>query len=189
MTEVAPTGQGRPWRRHAHRAYLAGVGFKGIHGVGDVLTALVLLVAPHLLPTGVLWMATETGDDLGAAGPAVSGALRYVGTDLLTWPAGLLGVFLLVHGLVKLASAVCLLRRLVRGYPWAIGALVALLVYQVVDAAVTASLTMAGLAVVDVAVIVLVVAEYRHLRAELREQAGQDRRDAEQPRAAALARR
>jgi len=189
MTEVAEGGRGRPWRRHAHRAYLAGVGFKGIHGVADVLTAVVLLVAPQLLPSGVLWMASEAGDDLGAAGPAVSGALRYVGTDLLTWPAGLLGVFLLVHGLVKLASAVCLLRRLVRGYPWAIGALVALLAYQVGDAAVTASLTMAGLAVVDVAVIVLVVAEYRHLRAELREQAGQDRRDAEQLRAASLAAR
>ena len=109
-----------------------------------------------------------TGDDLGASGAAVAGVLRYLGADLLSWPAWLLGGFLLVHGIVKLASAVCLLRRLVRGYPWAIGALVALLVYQAADAAVTASLTMGLLAVVDVAVIALVVAEYRHLREELR---------------------
>ncbi len=156
------------WRDGAHRAYVVGVGFKGIHGALDVLAAVVLLAAPQLLPTGVLWMATEADDDLGASGTAVAGVLRYIGADLANWPAWLLGGFLLVHGIVKLASAVCLLRRLVRGYPWAIGALVALLVYQVADAAVTASFTMSLLAVIDVAVIALVVAEYRHLLAELR---------------------
>lgn len=156
------------WRRQVHRAYLGGVWVKGAHGVLDVLTAVVLLAAPQLLPAGILWAAGEAGDDLGPSGTAVSGALRTVGTDLLTWPAWLLGAFLLVHGVVKLASAVCLLRRIVRGYPWAILALSALLTYQIIDAAITASPTMTGLAVIDLAVIALVLGEYRQLRCEHR---------------------
>ena len=40
-------------RRNAHRAYLVGVGVKGVHGALDLVTAAVLLVAPQLLlPAG-----------------------------------------------------------------------------------------------------------------------------------------
>jgi uncharacterized membrane protein len=142
------------------------VWFKGAHGALDIVTAAVLLAVPNLLPAGLLWAADESGD-LGMPGATVSGALRHVGADLLSWPAGLLAAFLLVHGVVKCLSAFCLLRRAVRAYPWAIAALGALLVYQVVDAAVSASITMAALAVLDAAVIALVVGEYRQLRADV----------------------
>lgn len=86
-----------------------------------------------------------------------------------------------MHGVVKLASGFCLLRRISRGYPWAIGALCALLAYQVADAAATGSITMTALAVIDAAIIVIVIAEYRHLRATRLDQAVRgalaDRRD------------
>ncbi|HEV7623858.1 MAG TPA: DUF2127 domain-containing protein [Amnibacterium sp.] len=166
MSSAVVRGVAPPWREHAHRAYLVGVWVKGVHGALDVLVAIVVLVAPQLVPSGLFWVSAELGDDVGAPTAIVAGTLRSVGTDVLGWPAGLLAAFLLVHGAVKLASAICLLRRLLRGYPWAIAALVALLAYQIVDAAVTGSLTMALLAVVDIAVIALVLREFGQLRAE-----------------------
>jgi uncharacterized membrane protein len=155
------------WRRGAHRAYLAGVWFKGVHGVVDVVAAIIVLGAPALLPAGLLWAASEAGADLGPSGATVSVVVRAVGADLLSWPPWLFGGFLLVHGLVKLASALCLLLRVARGFPWAIAALGALLVYQLVDAALTSSVTVTVFAVVDIAVIALVLREYGQLRAEL----------------------
>lgn len=152
------------WRRHARSAYLGGVWAKGIHGGLDVATGVVLLIIPQLLPTGVLWGAEEAGDLGGTPANAVSGLLHAIGADLLSWPGWLLGAFLLLHGCVKLASAYCLLRRVTRGYPWAIGALCALFVYQVVDAALAASITMTALAVIDAVIIAIVILEYHHLR-------------------------
>jgi uncharacterized membrane protein len=75
-------------------------------------------------------------------------------------------VFLLVHGVVKVGTVYCLLRRAVRFYPYALGALVVLLVGQVVDLAAGPSTGKAVLAVLDVVVIGLVSWEYRRLRRE-----------------------
>jgi uncharacterized membrane protein len=75
--------------------------------------------------------------------------------------------FLIAHGVIKLALVYCLLRRLVRVYPWAIGVLAIFLVYQAYAWVASPSISLALFVVLDVVILVLVWREYRELRQQV----------------------
>ena len=66
---------------------------------------------------------------------------------------------------MKLALVVALLRRWVPAYPVAIAVLGAFVVYEVYRATRTGSILLPVLAALDIAIIVVIVREYRLLRA------------------------
>jgi uncharacterized membrane protein len=73
-------------------------------------------------------------------------------------------VYLALHGLIKLALVVALLREWRAAYPVAVVVLGIFVLYEVYRATQTGSLLLPFLAAFDVAVIVLVWREYRALR-------------------------
>lgn len=74
------------------------------------------------------------------------------------------GIYLIVHGVVKLAIVAALILGSRRVYPWAIGALSILLVVQLVDLVMKFSVGVLVLTLIDVAIIVLTVREWREGR-------------------------
>ncbi|ANY08038.1 hypothetical protein AFB00_19035 [Pseudonocardia sp. HH130630-07] len=74
-------------------------------------------------------------------------------------------VYLAVHGAIKLVLVAALLRRWLPAYPPAVVVLVLFVGYELVHAWHTGSLLLPVLALLDVAIIVFVLREYRLLRA------------------------
>src|SRR4029077_6117752 len=81
-------------------------------------------------------------------------------------------VYLLLHGVLKVALVIALLRHWLPAYPPAILVLCLFVVYELYRATQTGSVLLPVRAVVDVAVIALVVREYRALRREQSDQRG-----------------
>jgi uncharacterized membrane protein len=149
------------------RGYSVVVALKGLDGFVELLAGLLLIGAPDLTGDLLLVIAAELGEGTSPLREAASRSITSAGTGL-TGDALPLGAFLLVHGVVKLLTVWALLRRALRWYPWAIAAVAVLLGVQVaglVPAPTAGGLT---LVVLDVAVLVLVVAEFVRLRRERR---------------------
>jgi uncharacterized membrane protein len=155
--------------QHPHSAferwYSVVVAVKGLDGLVELLSGLVLLVAPRLTGGALEALAAELAEGTSPLRDAAARSIAAAGGGLVTGAAPL-AVFLLVHGLVKLLTVYALLRRAIRWYPWALAALGVLLVVQLADLITAPAIGGGVLAVLDVLVLVLVSWEYRRLRAE-----------------------
>ena len=133
---------------------------KGIDGAAELIVAMVLLLVSaatvHRLVADVLAHVVTITDGFA--------------TGNRTFAV----VYLALHGVVKLALVVALLRKWVPAYPVAIAVLGAFVVYELYRATRTGSLLLPVLAVLDIAIIVVIVREYRLLR--------HDRPEVERPR-------
>jgi uncharacterized membrane protein len=136
---------------------------KGLDGAVELVVAIVLLLLPrqavHRLVADVV-----TRDLLGPPDGALS---RHVVAGTAEFASGnrtFVLVYLALHGVIKLALVVALLREWRAAYPVAIAVLTVFVGYEVYRATQTGSLLLPFLAVFDVAVIALVWREYRALR-------------------------
>lgn len=120
--------------------FLVGVVVKGLDGVAELIGGVVAIVLPGATVVSITHGQLHGGD------------------------LPLLIVFLLVHGVVKVAIVVSLVVGAVRVYPWAIGALAALTVAQVVDLVMRPSIGLVLLTILDVVVIALTWREWRERR-------------------------
>jgi uncharacterized membrane protein len=161
-----PPAAPRPSTRREHLldlVFLIGVMLKGLDGLVEVLVAVPLLTVPHPGWVRLAHAFTAPGlrhDPIGPiAGIAAHEAARLTREELIA-----IGVYLGVHGAVKLAIVIALLVGATRVYPWAIGALGLLTVYQVIDLAIRPSLGVAALTALDVAIIMLTWREWRRNR-------------------------
>jgi len=157
----------RTARSTFERVYSAVILVKGIDGLVELLCGLVLLVAPRITGALLKSVAAELSEGTSPLRVAAARSVASAGSGVLAG-AALLAIFLLIHGVVKLVTVWALLRRAIRWYPWALAALGALLIVQVLDLAAAPRLGGAVLGALDVVVIVVVGWEYRRLRAELR---------------------
>jgi uncharacterized membrane protein len=73
-------------------------------------------------------------------------------------------LYLGLHGVVKIALVVALLRHWLPAYPVAVAVLAAFVAYEIYRAVRTGSVLLPFLAALDVVVIVLIIREYRLLR-------------------------
>lgn len=148
------------------RAYSVVVAVKGVDGLLEAVAGALLLVAPSSAAALLQAVASELAEGstpiAHAAARSVSAASHGAAVS-----AAPLALFFLVHGVVKLLTVVALLRRAVRWYPWAIAALGVLLVVQAVDVVRSPGIGGALLVALDVAVLTLVLVEYRHLRGRI----------------------
>jgi uncharacterized membrane protein len=76
--------------------------------------------------------------------------------------------FLLTHGLVKVVLVTCLLLNKLWAYPYALGALVLFLVYQLYALITSPGFGMAFLTVLDIIIIWLVWREWQHVKHDQR---------------------
>lgn len=159
--EVVPVGESGA--RRTERLFRAALLVKGIDGAAELVAAVALLLVPgatvHRLVADVL-----ARDLLGSADGPVA---RHVATVADQFAAGnrtFAVVYLGLHGVVKIGLVVALLRRWQPAYPVAIAVLGAFVGYELYRAVRTGSLLLPALALLDIAIIVVILREYRLLR-------------------------
>lgn len=138
---------------------------KGVDGAAELLGALLLAVVSgatvHRLVAEVLARDLLGDPDGSLARHFVAGTSEFVSGDR-TFAV----LYLALHGVVKLALVVALLRKWLPAYPVAVLVLGAFVVYEILRAVHTGSIVLPFLAALDVAIIVLVIREYVTLRRE-----------------------
>lgn len=143
--------------------FLIGVLFKALDGLVELLvgipalfiTKVQLLALAHALTSGEL---AEDPHDVIANLILHESAKLGAGVLLLG------GIYLVIHGAVKVAIVAALILGTRRVYPWAIGALTVLLVVQLVDLVIKFSFGVLALTVFDIVIIWLTLREWREGR-------------------------
>lgn len=143
---------------------------KGIDGAIQLIGAVVLAFIPPSVITG-LANAIVTRDLLGdhegtLAHHLTKAAADFAGGDTRTFAL----IYLFLHGLIKIALVLALLRKILPMYPVAMAVLAGFVVYELYRAVRTGSIALPIFAAIDIVIIVLVFREYRQLRRERREQ-------------------
>ena len=166
-TREARRATGDPRRSLFERVYGLTVALKGLDGAIELVAGLLLLVAPNAIRWGLRGGAAEAQEQLTPLRAFVADELLQA-DRIVAAGVAVLAVVLLVHGVVKLVTVYCLLRRILAAYPWAVLALVALLVWQAVVFAMNATAGPAVLVALDVVVLAVVSREWRLLVVERR---------------------
>jgi uncharacterized membrane protein len=145
-----------------HLIFELGVVAKGIDGVVELIGGVLLL----FLSPGAIWRViyfliqgelTEDPTD-PVANLILHSAPQIIQTRFSA------SAFLILHGAVKLGLVAGLATNRLWSYPAAIVVFTAFTIYQVVQVAEKYSLFLATVTVLDVVIILLVIAEYRHVR-------------------------
>lgn len=149
--------------RPAERLFRIALLVKGVDGALELAGAVLLLVVSGDLVSRLV--ADVLARDL--IGPPDGTLARHLVSGTAEFTSGnrtFAVVYLGLHGIVKLLLVAALLRRWVRAYPVAVVVLGVFVVYEIYRAVNTGSIVLPVLAALDVAIIVLVVREYRVLR-------------------------
>ncbi|WP_052226924.1 DUF2127 domain-containing protein [Microbacterium mangrovi] len=143
--------------------FLIGVLLKGVDGLIELLVGIPLLfLTPGQISGVARWLtASELSEDPDSAWAnlLLREVARFGHASLAIG-----GIYLIVHGAVKLAIVVALLLGTRRIYPWAVAALALLTIVQIVDLFLKFSVGVLLLCVLDVLIIVLTIREWREGR-------------------------
>ncbi|MHA6793100.1 DUF2127 domain-containing protein [Pseudonocardia bannensis] len=149
--------------RRTERLFRFALLIKGIDGAAELLGALVLLCVSgatvHRLVGDVL-----SRDLLGPPDGSLSRHLVAGTAELTSGHRTFAVLYLALHGVIKLALVWALLRRVLPAYPIAVAVLGMFVGYELYRATRTGSILLPILAVIDIAIIVMIVREYRLLR-------------------------
>jgi uncharacterized membrane protein len=143
--------------------FLVGVVFKGFDGLVELIAGIPLL---FVTPVGVASVVHRLTAQELAQDPhdlisnlLVHGTSHLVGSDLR-----FLGIYFLIHGIVKVAIVVAIIIGARKIYPWAIGALGALTIFQIVEFVIHPTVGVALLSILDIVIIALTWREWRENR-------------------------
>ena len=152
-----------PADRRTDRLFRLAMGVKAADGAVELVGALALLAVPgaalHSLVNTILSRDLLGPPDGSLARHFEAGTAEFVSGNRM-----FAVVYLGLHGVVKLALVVALLRHWRPAYPVAAGVLGAFVVYELYRATQTGSVLLPILAALDIAIIVMIVREYRLLR-------------------------
>jgi len=150
-----------PW---FERIYKLGIVIKGLDGLVEFVAGVAVLISPPLVHRLLSMLIAELGEHNSRPFQFLANNVGRVDADLLKSGLIFLTIFLIVHGIVKLALVYCLLRRIVRAYPVALLILVIFLLYQVYVLIVHPTIAMALFSLLDAVIIWLVWEEYQELK-------------------------
>lgn len=150
----------RGWRE---TLFLLSVWFKGIDGLLELLGGTALL---SVSPAFILQIVRFLTQDEIAEDPRdlVANALLRAAAHVSLSGEHFMALYLLIHGIVKVALVWALLERVLIAYPLAVAVFVGFIAYQLYRFTFTHGLGLLALTVLDSAVIVLIYMEYRALR-------------------------
>ena len=149
--------------RRTELVFKAALLVKGVDGAAELIAAVALLVVSKA--TVQRLVADVLSRDL--LGPPDDSLARHFVASTAEFASGnrtFAVVYLGLHGVVKLALVAGLVRRWLPAYPIAVMVLGAFVVYEVYRATRTGSVLLPLLAVLDIAIIVVIMREYRLLR-------------------------
>lgn len=157
------------WQRQRRRnrivdvVFLYGVVTKGIDGFAETVVGIPLL---FLAPTQVQRIVGTLTDGTLDAHPHnwLASWLMRMASDLTSSGILIGAAYLLFHGVLKLAIVVALATNKRRVYPWAIAALGAFLVVQVIQLALAPSIGLVLMSILDALIIAITWREWRHGR-------------------------
>jgi uncharacterized membrane protein len=160
-TPAAPAGH-----RTTERLFRIAIALKGIDGGLQLLGGLLLIIVPPTVISGIantIITRDLLGDPSGtlathlatAAGHYVDGSTRWFAI-----------IYLLAHGVVKLALVWALVKKIMPAFPIAVVVLLAFVGYEVWRAVVEHSIALPVFAAIDLIITVLVIREYLNLRRE-----------------------
>ncbi len=135
---------------------------KGIDGAAELIGAIALL----LVSGGTIQTLINDVVSRDLLGPPDGSLARHFVSGTAEFASGnrtFAVVYLGLHGIVKLLLVVALLRKIRPMYPVAVVVLGLFVVYEIYRATQTGSVLLPFLAALDVAIIVLVIREYRAL--------------------------
>lgn len=147
--------------------FLIGILFKGVDGAVEFLGGAVLFFVGPTRLQGAADAVTAhelSQDPHDVIANLIRNGVAHLGKSGVAF----LAIYLLLHGVVKLAIVIAILVGSKRVYPWAIAALIAFVIFQVYEMFTNPSAGMAALTVFDVIIILLTWREYRQDR-ELRD--------------------
>jgi uncharacterized membrane protein len=148
------------------RVFAIAVTLKGIDGGLQFLGALLLMVIPPTLITGVantIITRDLLGDPNGTLSTHLAAAADHFANGSTRWFAI---AYLLAHGIVKLGLVWALVKRVMVAFPIAVVVLLGFVVYEIWRGVHTHSIALPVFAAIDLVIIVLVIREYLKLRRE-----------------------
>jgi uncharacterized membrane protein len=156
----------KKYARAIHKAFEIGIFLKGVDGVLEIIGGILLLLLPPQAITYLVRLLTqgELSEDPGDfLANLLANAARHFSASSQFFGA----LFLLSHGILKLALIVALFKRKLWAYPTAMVVFGMFIVYQMYRYAHSHSLWMVFLSILDVLVIGLTYLEYCNLKAGL----------------------
>jgi len=156
-----------PAARRTERLFRIAMFVKGLDGAVELIGAIVLLLVPATLVNQLV--ADVISRDLVGSPDGFLARHLVAGTaEFASGNRTFVILYLGLHGIVKLALVVALLRRWMPAYPVAAVVLSVFVAYELYRAVRTGSVVLPVLAAVDILIIILVVREYLLLRREIR---------------------
>ena len=148
------------------KLFRVAIAIKGLDGGLQVVGAIVLALIPPAAIGGFAH-AVVTRDLLGDQNGTLATHLTKAAADFTGGDTRVFAIlYLLLHGLVKLALVFALLKKILPAYPIAAVVLAGFVVYELWRAVHTHSIALPFFAALDIVIIVLVLREYRQLRRE-----------------------
>jgi uncharacterized membrane protein len=150
------------WMPLLHRLFELGVLAKGVDGAFELFGGLLLLLLSPAAIRGTIFLLVQGELKEDPTDLVANLLVRNAGTVIQSRvPAS---TFLIVHGLVKLALVGGLATNKLWSYPAAIVVFTGFTIYQVYQFSHQYSLFLEIVTVLDIVIVLLVVAEYRHVR-------------------------
>jgi uncharacterized membrane protein len=138
---------------------------KGIDGAIELVGGVLLLLVSQTEVQKVITVVV-THDLLGPPDGSLSRHFVAGTAEFASGDRTFAVLYLLLHGAIKVALVIALLRHWLPAYPVAVVVLGAFVVYEIYRATQTGSVLLPLLAVLDILVIALVIREYLALRRE-----------------------
>jgi uncharacterized membrane protein len=145
------------------RVFEVGIVAKGLNGLAELIGGGLLLL---VTPTGIQHLAMSlTQDELSRdRGDSFARDILHTANGL-TGHAVLFGaIYLLAHGIIKVALVTALLLNKLWAYPWMIAVLIIFIGYQLYRISISFSAGLTALTVFDVLIVALTWREYRQQR-------------------------
>lgn len=145
------------------RLYVVTIIFKGVDGLIELIAGIMLLVAPGLLHQLLAFVSGQARLSHGHFMQVIADNIARIDSDLTRGGVVVVILFLVTHGIIKLALVVALLKKLLWAYPYALLVLGLFFLYQLYVWVVHPTIGMAFFTVLDAIIIVIVWGEWRKL--------------------------
>ncbi|HWB55043.1 MAG TPA: DUF2127 domain-containing protein [Tepidisphaeraceae bacterium] len=146
-----------------HRLFLVAIILKGIDGLVELASGLLLFIVGPAWIKQIIWLWTN--DELSEEpNNPFAHYVKHLDKHLSSRTTLFIALYLLLHGIVKLGLVGAMLRKIRWAYLAAAVMISAFIGYQVYRLSMHFTYLLLGLTIVDALIVILILLEYRHIR-------------------------
>ena len=136
---------------------------KGLNSVVEIIGGTLLLLVPlDVITQLTVWVTQE--ELVNDPNDFIANYILHLGTSLSLSSTVFGGIYLMSHGVIKIALVISLLKNKLWAYPLSLAVLGLFVVYQTYRFTITHAIGLLFLTIFDLAVIWLIAKEYRIVR-------------------------